>query len=133
MPSIPDVARIALSLPEVVEESTFGRGHRAWTVGGKAFAWVRPFTKADIRRFGDTKPPEGQIVAVRMSSLEEKDVQLMAHPRALFTIPHFDGYAAVLIQLERVTMRELRAVITDGWLACAPPDVAATLRRRKLR
>jgi hypothetical protein len=83
-----------------------------------------PFSKADLKRFGDQTPPSGSIVAVAVSSLYEKDVVLMAHPRSFFTIPRFDGYAAVLIQLDKVTKRELRDAIVDGWLACAPSGLA---------
>ena len=43
---------------------------------------------------------------------------------AFFTIPHFDGYPAVLIQLRAVTKRALREALVDGWLACAPPALA---------
>jgi hypothetical protein len=45
---------------------------------------------------------------------------LAANPKAFFTIPHFDGYSAVLIQLKRVSQKSLREAIVDGWLACAP-------------
>jgi len=41
------------------------------------------------------------------------------------TIPHFDGFSAVLIQLQRVTETALREAITDGWLACAPPKLVS--------
>jgi hypothetical protein len=44
---------------------------------------------------------------------------LAAHPGSFFTIPHFDGYRAVLIRLPQVTGVALREAITDGWLACA--------------
>lgn len=44
--------------------------------------------------------------------------------KAFFTIPHFDGYAAVLVQLKAVTKRALREALVDGWLACAPPKLA---------
>jgi hypothetical protein len=40
-------------------------------------------------------------------------------------LPHFDGYSAVLIQLNAVAESTLREAITDGWLACAPPDLAS--------
>lgn len=122
MVSIDDVARIALELPEVTEGAR--HGNRTWSVAGKGFAWERPFSKADVRRFGVATPPEGPILAVRVEDLSEKEAVLAAQPKAFFTIPHFDGYSAVLIQLKAVTRRALREAIVDGWLACAPRELA---------
>ena len=123
MATLDDVARMASELPEVTEGER--HGNRTWFVGGKAFAWDRPFSKADIRRFGDQAPPDGPILAVRVEDLAEKEAVLAANPDAFFTIPHFDGYAAVLIRLPEVTGGALAEAITDGWLACAPPALAA--------
>lgn len=122
MVSLDDVARIALALPGVTEGES--RGGRTWSVAGKTFAWERRFSKADIRRFGDTEPPDGPILAVRVDDLGEKEAVLSAGNKGFFTIPHFDGYPAVLIQLKAVNTRPLREVIIDGWLACAPPSLA---------
>jgi hypothetical protein len=70
MMTVNDAARMALALPEVTEGERHGT--RTWFVAGKGFAWERPFSKADIRRFGDAAPPEGTIIAVRVADLGER-------------------------------------------------------------
>ncbi len=95
MATIDDVAQIAAERPEVTEGER--HGNRSWSVAGKAFAWERPFSKADLKRFGDAAPRDGPILAVRVEDLAEKEAVLTAHSNAYFTIPHFDGYSAVLI------------------------------------
>ena len=127
--SLDEAARMALELPEVTEGER--HGNRSWSVAGKVFAWERSFSKADIRRFGDAGPPDGPILAVRVADLSEKEAVLAAGTKGVFTIPHFDGYAAVLIQLKAVTKRSLREALEDGWLACAPPKLAEDYTARR--
>jgi hypothetical protein len=119
--TLDDAARLAAALPDVTEGTRFGR--RTWFVGKKAFAWERPYSKADLKRFGDEVPPDGPLLAVSVADLGEKDAVLAAYPAA-FTISHFDGFPAVLVQLSAVAKTALRELIEDAWLACAPPALA---------
>ena len=127
MATLDDVAQIALELPEVVEAE--GRMGRTWSVRGKTFAWQRPFSKADLRRFGDAPVPADPILAVRVDDLGEKEAVLAAGRKGLFTIPHFDGYAAVLVELGTVGKRALREAIVDGWAACTPESLVTEHRQ----
>jgi len=135
MVTLEQVAEMAMSLPETVEGERYG--NRTWFVAGKAFAWDRPFSKADIKRYGDAHPPDGPIVAVQLADLHETGSVLASGQDGVFTIPHFDGYPAVLLHLRSARKRTVRDLMVDAWLACAPDDVARAhlpeLRRRRQR
>jgi hypothetical protein len=122
VPTLEDAAALAFTLPEVTEG--LRRGSRTWLVAGKAFAWERPLSKADIKRLGDEPAPAGEILAVRVEDLHEKEAVLAQGHRGFFTIAHFDGYPALLIQLETVGKRALKDAILDAWLAMAPDKLA---------
>ena len=131
MATLDDAARIALRLPEVTEAER--RGARGWAVNGRVFAWERQFSKADLKRYGDEPAPQGPILALRTADLAEKEAILAAGTRGFFTIPHFDGYPGFLIQLTVVGQPALREALIDGWLAVAPPALAAQFMARRRR
>jgi hypothetical protein len=41
-----------------------------------------------------------------------------------FTTPHFDGYPAVLVLLDKIDVDGLDEVIVEAWLARAPKRLA---------
>ena len=124
MATLDDVSRLAARLPETTEAQR--RGTRAWAVAGKVFAWERPFSKADIKRYGTEPVPAGPIVATAVGDLAEKEAVLAAGTPGVFTIPHFDGYAAVLIELDEIAEPALDAALVDAWLAKAPSRLSAS-------
>jgi len=132
-----DVDALATSLPGVTVGARWG--NRTWMVEGKGFAWQRPFSKADLKRFGHETPPAGEILAVCVENLDAKDALLAIAPPGFFTIPHFQGYPAVLIALRRARAKDVRAAILDAFRTVAPtrplarPAVPASRKRRRGR
>src|SRR5690348_6337364 len=91
------IHELATGFPGVSVGTKWGR--RTWMVNDKGFAWERPFSKADLERFGDETPPAGEILAIRTENLDAKEALLDAGLPGFFTIPHFNGYPGLLIAL----------------------------------
>jgi hypothetical protein len=112
-----DVRRIALALPETSER--ISRDNRQWVVKDKLFVWERPLRRSDLEALGD-RAPTGPILGARVEHLVAKEALLANDEGALFTTPHFDGYPAILVRLEHITVEDLDEVIVEAWLARAP-------------
>ncbi|NYH41221.1 hypothetical protein HNR22_000948 [Micromonospora jinlongensis] len=126
MPSWEDVRRIALALPEATERPSYD-GLPAWRVRDKPFVWERPLRRADLDALGDAAP-DGPLLGVRVADLGVKEALLADDPSVYLTTPHFDGYAAVLVRLDRINLPELTEVVTEAWYARAPKRLAAAHR-----
>jgi hypothetical protein len=116
-----DVRRIALGLPESSERSS--RGLASWRVREKGFVWERPLRAGEVRALGDDAP-EGSILGARVEHLGAKEALLADDPDVFFTTPHFDGYPAVLVRLDRIALDELNELIVEAWLSRAPKGLA---------
>jgi hypothetical protein len=130
MPSWDDVRTVALAMPGAEEFVT--RGDLAWRTGasGKLFVWERPLRKADL---AETGPQSGPIAGVRVADEGEKLALIESDSDVFFTIHHFDGYDAVLLHLDRISVERLGEVIVDSWIAVAPKKaVAAYLASRDI-
>jgi hypothetical protein len=112
-----DVRRLALALPETDERRS--RDLLQWRVKDKLFVWERPLRRSDLEALGD-RAPDGPILGVRVEHLVAKEALLADDPAVFFTTPHFDGYPAVLVRLDRIATADLEELITEAWLARAP-------------
>ena len=144
MATFDDVARIALDLPGTEETTSYG--NTSWAVkserstsrgkGAKStgFVWERPLSKKDRKLLTEAAeievPPDEVILAARVEDLAEKEAVLAEHAEAVFTTPHFNGYPAVLVRLDRVDDALLREIVTSAWLAVAPKNLADELAGR---
>ena len=52
-----------------------------------------------------------KVLAVRTADLDEKDALLASDPDVFFTEPHYNGYPAVLVRLDRIDGTQLRAIL----------------------
>jgi hypothetical protein len=116
-----DVHRIALALPETDER--LSRGLRQWRVKDKLFVWERPLRPEEIDALG-ADAPDGPILGARVEHLVAKEALRADDPRVYFTTAHFDGYAAILVRLERIAVADLEELVTEAWLVRAPKRLA---------
>jgi hypothetical protein len=117
MASWDDVRRLALALPETDERVS--RETRQWRVKDKLFVWERPLRPKEVAELGK-QAPDGLVLGARVEHLVAKQALLEEDPSVYFTTSHFEGYAAVLVRLERIALRELEEVVTEAWMARAP-------------
>jgi hypothetical protein len=104
MPTWDDVVRIATALPEVEETTSYRTP--SLKVRTKGFARLR------------TEAEGGLMLKCPM---DEKEALLASGDPAFCTTPHYDGYGAILIDLERVDPGHLAELIEDAWRASATP------------
>ncbi|MEZ3160810.1 hypothetical protein AB1K54_09730 [Microbacterium sp. BWT-B31] len=126
MATLDDVREIALGLPGTFEKVDGHRGGAGWRTAGGLFAWERGPSKADLAALAKLgrQWPEGPVIGIRTDGLEPKEALLASLPGVLFTIPHFDGYPAVLVRLDAVEREQLAELVADSWLLKAPRATA---------
>ena len=122
MATLSDVREIAMSLPGVQERVGGHTGAPEWNVRSGSIAWVRGPTKTDLRTLAELGRswPDGVVLGIRVADLQEKEALLAAEPDVLFTIPHFEGYPALLVRVDPIGRDRLEELICDAWLVRAP-------------
>jgi len=124
---VADVHAICTALPEVELGTSWG-DRPTYLV--KQSPKPRGFVLARAPRKDAIDPATGEeyqdLLVIRTPSVEEK-AALVEADGPFFTIDHFRGFNAVLLQQSRigeVDVDELREVLTDAWLAVAPRSLA---------
>jgi hypothetical protein len=118
MPTQADVRRIAMALPGA-EESSERFAFSVQDKGkSKGFVWVwRERLEPKQPRVSNPK-----VIAVRVANLAQKDMVLASDRKKFFTEPHYNGFPAVLVRLDAVTIADLKMLIEDAWRCQAPKE-----------
>ncbi len=124
-----DVRELALALPECSERES--RGLCQWRVKDKLFVWERPLRRTDLAALGD-KAPDGPILGARVEHLVAKEALLGDPTGVFFTTPHFDGYPAILVVLDAISLEDLRETVVEAWLARAPKRIVDSYLKQSI-
>ena len=109
MSTLDEVRELALALPGTTEAPAYGTP--AWRVRGKPFARIR----------------EDDVLVLWVADLGEKEMLIASDPAKFLTVPHYDGYAMVLVRMSAVDREELGELLTDAWRNRAPKRLLAEL------
>ena len=108
MPTWEDVIAIGSRFPGLEPSTSYGTP--SLKVRGKFVCRLR------------TNP---DALVIRVVDMGEREALLQGEPEAFFSTPHYDGYPAVLVKLERVDPIELAELIEDAWRLQAPKRLVA--------
>jgi hypothetical protein len=124
---VADVHAICSRLPEVELGTSWG-DRPTYLVRQKPKP--RGFVLARAPHHDAVDPSTGEqyddLLVIRTANAEDK-AALVESDGPFFTIDHFRGYNAVLLQRSRIgelDVGELREVLTEAWLAVAPTSLA---------
>jgi hypothetical protein len=117
-----DVHRLALALPQTVAGSS-REGLLDWSVKDKTLRGSGRCGEQTSKRSATPLPrgrswPHGCPIS---------GPRRRCWPRTAtcnFTTPHFDGYPAILVRLNRIAMPELEELLVEAWLTRAPKRLA---------
>lgn len=121
-----DVRRIALTLPGTREASN----HFAFEVPNKGklkgYVWVW------MERVTPKRPRVANpgVIAARVANVAQRDLMISAEPVKFFTEPHYAGFPAVLVRLDKVTVADLNMLIAEAYRCQAPTEPAKRPTKR---
>ncbi len=120
----PVVDEICRSLPEVELGTSWG-DRPTYKVRGKGFVLYRAPGRTAIDPA--TGQPYDDLLVITTATEADKQALVRDERLPFFTIDHFRGYSAVLVQQSRlgeIEREELTEIITDAWAAKAPASLS---------
>jgi hypothetical protein len=122
--SAADIARICEALPEVELGTSWGdRPTYKVPAGGKGKGFVIYRAPGNTAINPSTGEPFDDLLVISVPNEESKIALVQSPDLPFFTIDHFSGYNAVLVQLSRLgemDVDELAEVLIDAWACKAP-------------
>ena len=119
-----DVDEICRALPEVELGVSWG-DRPTYKVRGKGFLLHRAPHKTAMDP--ETGELYDDLLVISTANSADKEALVSDESLPFFTIDHFKGYNAVLVQQSRlgeIERQELAEVITDAWASRAPKSLA---------
>src|SRR5688572_1440909 len=101
MPTWETVCELGAELPDTTVDRWYGTP--ALKVGGKGFARLRD---------------DGALVV--MIDVLEREALMQEDPETFYVTPHYQDWPAMLVNLERVDLQELRELLIESWRRKAP-------------
>lgn len=125
-----DIDRICRSLPEVELGTSWGdRPTYKVPAGPKGRGFLLYRAPGPTAIDPATGEPFDDLLVIRTGSEADKAALVDDERLPFFTVPHFRGYNAVLVQESRlgeIDLDELTEIIEDAWLAVAPARLRNT-------
>jgi hypothetical protein len=121
-----DVHEICMALPEVELGTSWG-DRPTYQVRGKGFLLHRAPGRTALDP--ETGEPYDDLLVVTVPSAVEKEALVADQRLPFFTIDHFRGFNAVLVQqsrLHEIDRDELAEIIAEAWAAKAPTTLVRT-------
>ena len=119
-----DIDRICRALPEVELGTSWGdRPTYKVPAGPKGRGFLLYRAPGPTAIDPATGEPFDDLLVIRTGSEADKAALVDDERLLFFTVPHFRGYNAVLVQESRlgeIDLDELTEIIEDAWLAVAP-------------
>lgn len=113
------VRDIALALPGA-EEADDRFAFHVWVKDKpKGFCWSW-LERLDPKK-GRTE--NTAVLAIRTSSVAERDLMIASNPDVFFTEPHYNGYPAVLTRLDAIPRSTLEILLLEAWRIQAPREL----------